>query len=159
MSWVRISLDDVLAYADRARIDAVLATTTPAEEGGWFEVIRDSVVSRIRTKVGQRCAIDEDAALIPPEFAELAALLCLSQVLSRIGQIGTTAEGSAFTLTSEQRDRIRALEADLTAVAKGDLSVTGPDNPDATPNVSGFAVELASTPVVRVLGRSGTSGL
>lgn len=160
VNWIRISLDSVLAYADRSRVEGVLSRTDRAEEDGWFAIIRDSVVARIRTKVGQKATLDADPQCIPPEFAELAALHCLSSVLARVGHLHQGAEGGVFTLTTEQRERIRKLEEDLAAVAKGEMSVTTPSNPDTDPDVSGGpGVELAATPPTRVLSRASTSGL
>jgi len=159
MNWVRVSLDTVLAYADRSRTEAIWSRTSRDEAEAWFRAIRDSIVARIRAKVAQKGSLDADPETIPPEFGELAALLCLSNVLARLGAVHAGADG-VFTLTSEQRDRLRKLEDDLAAVARGELSVTTPSNPDTDPDVtSGPGVELAATPPTRVLGRASTSGL
>ena len=159
MNWVRVSLDSVLAYADRSRTEAVWGRTSRDEAEAWFGQMRNAVVARIRAKVAQKGTLDADADTIPPEFAELAALLCLSNILARVGAVHAGADG-VFTLTSEQRERLRKLEEDLAAVARGELSVTTPANPDTDPDVnSGPGVELAATPPTRLMSRASTAGL
>lgn len=160
MNWVRVSLDTVLALADRSRVEAVWSRANRDEAEAWFRAMRDPIVARIRAKIAQKATLDADPETIPPEFGELAALLCLSAVLSRLGAVHAGADGGVFTLTSEQRDRIRELEKDLAAAAKGEYSVTIPSNPDSDPDVlGGPGVELAATPPSRVLGRASTAGL
>lgn len=160
VNWPLITTDSVLAYAHEARVRAPFVQQSREEEGAGFGFIRDGVVARIRLKVGQRNPLDADPGRVPPEFAELAALLCLSHVLARLGVLHSGAEGGVFTLTSEQRDRIRQAERDLDAVANGTMTVTASDNPAESPEVSGgAAVEVVEGGVTRVLARGSTSGL
>lgn len=160
MAWLPVTLSDLEGWIQPDRLRTAFAARGPGEQGGAFNVIAAGVVARIRSKVAQHHDLDSDSSTVPPELHELACLTVASHVLARLGMTSTDAAGGVFTLTNEQRTRLKALEADLELVAKGELGVSLPDgNSDGSEPYDHNAVQLASTPVRRVLGRSATEGL
>ena len=148
-----------------ARITAAWDTDTDEERDAWFAIQQDSVVAQIRAKVSAKGknSLDSDASLIPPEFHELAILRLLIAILSRMGPTGGTggeAGADPLSLTSDQRTRLTQLEKDLDMVAKGELGVSAPANPEgaSTVGTSGSGVALASSSPRRFT-RCTTAGL
>lgn len=160
MPWLPVTLSDLEGWIQPDRLRTAFAARGPGEAGGAFDVIAAGVVARIRSKVAQYYDLDSDPSTVPPECHELACLTVASHVLARLGMVSTDAAGGVFTLTSEQRTRLKALEADLDLIAKGEMGVTQPDT--QTVDASAYrnnAVALVNTPTSRVLGRSSTEGL
>lgn len=165
MPWKSVTLDHVFAFTRDERIIIAWDADSDEERDAWFAIQQESVIAQIRAKVSAKGKnpLDSDASLIPPEFHELAILRLLIAILSRVGPTaGTGGEAGAdpVTLTSDQRTRLTQLEKDLDMVAKGELGVSAPVNPEgvSTVGTSGSGVALASSSPRRFT-RCTTAGL
>lgn len=123
--WRTVTPQDIQAHAFDERIAAAVRSTLGAGDESTFAVLRDPVVARIRARIASwpDHTLDTRSGTIPPEFHDYACLVILSLLLSRPGTAGA-ADSNTFTLTSDQRDRLKQAEADLAQVAKGELAVT-----------------------------------
>lgn len=160
MPWLPVTITDLEGWIQKDRLETAFASRAPGQKRVSFDVIAAGVVARIRAKVAQQYPLDADPNTVPPELHELACLTVASQVLARLGVISTDASGGVFTLTREQRDRLKLLEADLDSISQGKMAVSpvdgGSDGAEPyTPN----RVELAITPGSRRLSRTATEGL
>lgn len=160
MAWLPVTLSDLEGWIQADRLKAGFGARGQGDAGAAFDVIAAGIVARIRAKVAQHYTLDSDPNTVPPELHELACLTAASHVLARLGMVSTDAAGGVFTLTSEQRTRLKDLEKDLASIAEGKMGVTLPDlQTDTVEPYRNNAVQLASTPVTRVLGRASTEGL
>ena len=160
MAWLPVTLPDLEGWIHPDRLRVAFGVRGVGEKCSAFDVIAAGIVARIRSKVAQHHALDSDPTKVPPELHELACLTAASHVLARLGAVATDDRGGVFTLTSEQRTRLKDLEKDLEMISKGELGVTLPDaETDGSEPYQPNAVELVSTPVTRVLGRAATEGL
>ncbi|MBN9691311.1 MAG: hypothetical protein J0M24_13830 [Verrucomicrobia bacterium] len=164
-AWKNVELSDVLAFARNERLETAWAADDSLESDRWFGVIRDTVVAQIRAKASARGtnALDDDPARIPPEFLELAALRILVQILGRLGPtsgLGGQGGSDSLALTEDQRTRLTQLEKDLDMVAKGELAVTAPDDPESEQSMTpaGPGVQNLTTET-RQFTRSNLKGL
>ena len=151
-SWKNVELSDVLAFARNERLETAWAADDDPQRDNWFGIIRDTVVAQIRAKCSAKGTnkLDDDPVRIPPEFLELAAYRLLISIMGRIGPTsGYGGQGGAdvLALTEDQRTRLTQLEKDLDMVAKGELSVTVPDDPEIIESTAsrGPAAERIST--------------
>lgn len=160
MPWLPVTLTDLEGWIQKDRLETAFAARAPGQKRVAFDVIAAGAVARIRSKVAQNYALDPDPNTVPPELHELACLTVASQVLARLGAVSTDAQGGVFTLTREQRDRLKMLEADLDKVSRGELGVSAPDGTsDGAEPYAPNRVELATTPAFRRLSRTETEGL
>lgn len=160
MAWLPVTLADLEGWIHPDRLRTAFAARGPGQSNVAFATIAAGIVARIRSKVAQNYPLDDDPETVPPELHELACLTAASHVLARLGMTSTDDRGGVFTLTTEQRERLRALEKDLEMIASGKLGITPADgDSDGAEPYTQNRVALVSTPVARVLGRSSTEGL
>jgi hypothetical protein len=153
MSWKRISsIDDLKPYLVAAQVDAINASALGSGQSERFDEVTPSIVARIRTKVASnpQNSVSATPGSVPEECVWIAALLIIEAMQAGI---------PGLALTEDQVRMLERAEKDLTAIAKGDLAVSAPEDPlTPSPVQNGSGVEIVSKPK-RTATRESLSGL
>lgn len=121
-------LDDAKAAALVAALRTAALGPTQADP---VPGILADVVVRIRMEIaaGGRTRLSADATLIPPSLKRLALRMTLREGQSRLNALGALALSEDERI--EEKNDLRFLER----IAKGEISVEEPTDPEAVPTV------------------------
>lgn len=135
----------VKALINQSRIDRNMDTNGEGHAVVFFDLYHRPNAALVRAKVAEgQYALDADPLKVPPEFVLLVGLKIAGLILSRPGTNGAETDG-VFQLSQAQRDMMKQMEDQLTAVSKG-AAVTTTDNPETSETT-----ERGSIPPVRLV--------
>ena len=151
-AWIAITPADV-----EARIPSIVLATIREryvdEQADPLLAIIADVTALVRGRVASNraYALDLDETLLPPELKDDACWLCIEALKLRLGD--------ATPINEAEKARIADARKQLDAVAKGDISVSLPANPEATPSIQSDARVTQVSGAPRRVGREIIRGL
>lgn len=136
VAWITIAVTDLNNYLVAAQVGAVNTAALGSGQTDRFTEVKTSVLNRIRNKI-ESCAnnrLSLTPLTIPPSLKACACLLIIEGLQSSI---------PSLKLSEDQVRQIEKYEADLTAIAKCELTVEEPTDPLDPGNAqTGGAVEV-----------------
>lgn len=153
MSWRTVSgVDDLKPFLVAAQADAINVSALGAGQSERFDEVAGTIVARIRTKVASnpKNVLSATPGSVPEECVWIAALLIIETMQSGI---------PGLALTEDQVRMLERAESDLTAIAKGEMAVSTPEDPlSPSPVQNGGGVEIVNKPK-RTATRESLAGL
>ncbi len=149
--WIVPTVDDLNDYLAASAMTAFKTAALGAGQTNPFTNIMPAVVARIRNYIASCSSnvLSETANSIPLSLKECACLMIIRAMEGRIGGI---------SLTEYQRKTLEDLKGDLELIAKCELAVTLPPDPEESTSQFGAPAEVISnTPLITK--RSQTAGL
>ena len=140
--WIAVTLDDVRACVLAEKIDLVLSRAAASNQADPFASNQRKVVARVHSKVAANAKnrLSADPTLVPPELADVTALLIA------YGMVLPLTEIKAGQLGDSQQKAIEQAEQDLKDVAAAKYAVSLP--PDAEAPGTGVAPTTGTIAVV-----------
>jgi len=129
--WITITVADLSV----AKADALVAALRTAALGAGQPDPMPEVIARVLTRIraeiaaGGRTRLSATPATIPPSLKAIAVRMALREGQSRVNA------ASALPLSDDERQEWREDLRYLERIARGDLTVELPDDPEAVPEV------------------------
>ena len=117
-TWTIITADDVLDELNSAQATAL----QNAGRTGKRDPLPGIIAKRadyVRGQIGKRIRVSAVPHSVPPELADVVIALILERLQTRVPQLA---------LTKDQKDLIKAANADLKSARDGDTVMTLPDD-------------------------------
>ena len=151
-AWIALTASDITAALRAPEVDALRTAALADDQDDPLQGDLDAITARVRAKVASRSGnrLDVDPTLLPPELKLDAVWLVIEALKLRLGD--------AVPLSEDQRERVRAANRNLDAVARGEFRVSTPDNPEGEPTMQSSGGVASSSPT-RVATRSTLSAL
>lgn len=155
MQWISITV----GHLDTAKAAALVTALRTAALGNGqadplLEII-DSVTARIRMEIaaGGRTRLSVDSTKIPPSLKSLALRLVIADGQQRLNI------GNALELSEDDREAIRRDIRLLERIAKGEITVESPDDPEPSSTMQSTAPSPMVSGRKRTWGRDSQDGV
>lgn len=154
-SWITLTVEQLDTAKAAALVDALRTAALRDGQGDPLPEIITAVTARIRMEIaaGGKTILSADPAKVPPSLKSLALRMVLREGQSRLNAVG------ALPLSEDEkmewREDIRFLER----IAKGEITVEEPDDPESAPSVQSAAAAPAISGRPRTFGRNSQDGI
>jgi len=133
--WITISSSDLVTAKAAVLVEQLQETALGDGQSDPTPEIITEVVARIRMEIagGGKTTLSADGTRIPPSLKSLALRMVLRQAQSRLNAVG------ALPLSEDERKEWDKDERLLERIAKGEITVETPDDPESGPTVQSVA--------------------
>jgi hypothetical protein len=147
MSWSPLTPADVLACLAAAQVEALRQRAVAPGQSDPLPTIIADVTARVRAEIrgNRRNRVERDECLLPPELKLAAAHLALESLQARLPNL---------TLSVDQVRLMTEARALLGRVARGEVPITVPTQPESTLDASSpYGLEVVGHRRRQVSGR------
>ena len=151
-AWITITTDDLNDYLVAAQVSALRSAAMGSGQTDPFPRVMHDVCTRIRTEI-QACTgnlVSLTAYTIPPELKSYACHRIIEALQTRIPRL---------EFTDSQKKQCDEAREFLRRIAKCEIPVSQPDDPDSTPDIQAGNGVSVVTSTARTTGRNRLSGL
>lgn len=135
VNWITITMADLPADKAAALVAAMQTAALGDGQADPMPAKISRVITRIRQEIaaGGKTRLSADATKIPPSLQAIAVRMVLREGQSRLNAVG------ALPLSDDEREEWRQDTRYLERIAKGDITVEEPTDPESSPTMQATA--------------------